>query len=415
MVELDVSWRVRSALMSIGLTLTRGLVNSYGAWGSYYKEDLLKTRPPSDAAWPGSIQSCLVLLVGAFTGPMYDAGHFQTLLFIGSALVVTGMYMNSMSTQYWQIILAQGIVSGVGGGCLFTPAVAHISTYFSTMVPIASGLAALGSGMGELLQDRGDFERLRLTGVGGTILPIVFHQLEPKIGFAWTTRIIALINLATLTIPMAIMKTRKAPAKRRQFIDLSAWKDPAYDLWIAGTFVAYLGALTPYMYAALYAVNVGAASEATAMSLVSILAAGSVIGRIGPSILALKVGMFNVVIACTIMTGAIGFAFMGPKSLGGFAVVGVLYGFFSGGMVSILPSLVVLLSPNRAAIGTRMGMGFGVVSLAALLGTPIGGFILDRYGYAVAFSFSGVCAIISAVILAGARGWHGGWKFMKKL
>ena len=45
-------------------------------------------------------------------------------------------------------MLAQGLVVGVGDGCLFLPSVAIVSQYFTTKRALATGVAAAGSGLG---------------------------------------------------------------------------------------------------------------------------------------------------------------------------------------------------------------------------------------------------------------------------
>jgi MFS family permease len=54
----------------------------------------------------------------------------------------------------------------------------------------------------------------------------------------------------------------------------------------------------------------------------------------------------------------------------------LLYGAFSGGVVSLTPSVIVGLSPDMGRVGTRMGMSFIISGLAILVGTPIAGAIL---------------------------------------
>jgi nitrate/nitrite transporter NarK len=56
--------------------------------------------------------------------------------------------MLSLCTEFWQALLAQGFVIGLGGGMLFVPSVAILPTYFSSKIGLAIGLAASGSSMG---------------------------------------------------------------------------------------------------------------------------------------------------------------------------------------------------------------------------------------------------------------------------
>ena len=116
---------------------------------TYYQETLLPNTPPSTIAWVGSIQAFLLLLVGAITGPLYDAGHFRFLLTTGTFLLVAGHMMLSLCKQYWQVLLAQAFCVGLGPGFLFVPSVAILSTYFRRKIATSIGLAAAGSSLGE--------------------------------------------------------------------------------------------------------------------------------------------------------------------------------------------------------------------------------------------------------------------------
>ena len=52
---------------------SRGVVNSFGSYQAYYETNLLTTSTPSAISWIGSIQAFLLLIVGALSGPIYDA------------------------------------------------------------------------------------------------------------------------------------------------------------------------------------------------------------------------------------------------------------------------------------------------------------------------------------------------------
>ena len=185
---------------------------------------------------------------------------------------------------------------------------------------------------------------------GGTLLPIIFHRLQPKLGFPWATRVLAFIILGTLCVPLAVMKVRVHPPQRRKFMDFSAWKDPAYDLYVLGNFVAFMGVWTPFFYVGLYALELRVTSADTAIYLLCVIAAGSVFGRLGPNYLSAKIGLYNVLVPCTILTGILAFCFIHTRSLWSIVLTAVLYGIFSGALVSIAPTICLQLSPNRALI-----------------------------------------------------------------
>jgi MFS family permease len=123
-------------------------VLSFGAFQSYYTEELLKGRSASDVAWIGTFQGFLLFLVGIVTGPIFDRGYFRQLILLGSFLTVFGIMMTSLSTEYYQVFLAQGVCAGIGAGCLFLPSVSIAATYFSTRRAFATGLTAAGGSVG---------------------------------------------------------------------------------------------------------------------------------------------------------------------------------------------------------------------------------------------------------------------------
>ena len=110
----------------------------------------LRSESPSNISWVGSLQAALLFIVGAATGPIYDAGHLRLLLIVGTFMTVFGMMMTSVCKTYWQVFLAQGITVGIGNGCLFLSSVVIVSQYFTTKKAIATGIASIGSSLGQL-------------------------------------------------------------------------------------------------------------------------------------------------------------------------------------------------------------------------------------------------------------------------
>lgn len=195
-------------------------MNAFGTYETYYGTGILSSSSPSQIAWIGSIQAFLLLFVGSVTGPLYDAGYVHQLLWVGSLLVVAGQMLLSLCTTYTEVVLAQAVTIGIGTGLLFVPAVAILQQYFSTRIAAATGLSAAGG------------------SIGGVIYPIVFHRLQPRIGFPWATRVLGFIALAGLSVSIMVIRVRVSPPQRRKLIDLTAFVDLPFMLFSVGCILA---------------------------------------------------------------------------------------------------------------------------------------------------------------------------------
>lgn len=193
---------------------TWGYINSFGVFQTYYVT-MLK-EPPSAISWVGSVQSFLLFFVGTFSGRATDYGLFRITFVVGSIFQLLGVFMTSLSTKYWHLFLAQGILTGLGNGLVFCPTISIVSTYFSKKKSLALGLVASG------------------TATGGLVFPIIVQQLLPKIGFPWTVRIIGFVMLAIMCVTLTLTKPRLPPRKSGPLVEWAAFKELPYALFSIG-------------------------------------------------------------------------------------------------------------------------------------------------------------------------------------
>jgi MFS family permease len=99
---------------------------TFGAFEEYYVRTLLSSSSLSTISWIGSVQSALVVVLGAFTGPLFDAGYVRSLIILGCALMVVGIATLSAATAYWQVFLAQALCIGLGAGLVYAPSLALV-------------------------------------------------------------------------------------------------------------------------------------------------------------------------------------------------------------------------------------------------------------------------------------------------
>lgn len=128
-------------------------------------------------------------------------------------------------------------------------------------------------------------------------------------------------------------------------------------------------------------------------------------GRIIPAHIGDRVGVFNMLLICTLLGGIFTLAIWLPgHSNATIIVYGVVYGFTSGCTLSIIPAIIASMSDVRD-LGTRTGSLYLFVAIAVLIGNPIGGAIVSRqHGqYSGLIIFAGVTALLGTVIAFFSR------------
>ena len=81
----------------------RGVFNTYGAFQTFYEQELLSSSSASAISWIGSIQGFLLLLIGSLTGPVFDMGYVRSLMIVGSFLMVFSLMMTSLAKKYYEV------------------------------------------------------------------------------------------------------------------------------------------------------------------------------------------------------------------------------------------------------------------------------------------------------------------------
>ncbi|KXJ88270.1 major facilitator superfamily domain-containing protein, partial [Microdochium bolleyi] len=329
-----------------------GMANTYGVFQTYYSRYLLAEMSPSAISWIGSIQGFFLLVVGVVTGPLYDAGHLRLILATGTALVFLGLMMTSLCTEYYQVLLSQGICIGIGTGFLYIPALALIPQYFEKHRAIATGIVTSGSSF------------------GGVVYSLAFQRLVEPLGFAWAVRVMAFISLAGLLFSLAVLRRRTAGLEGpvRTLLDRSALRERPYMLYCLGMWLSYVAFWIPVFYLQPYALTHGMRGDTLALYLNAIYNSGSVPGRLLPSLLARRIGPIQTLFLSCFLTGVSVFAWIGTATAWGNVAFAVAVGFFSGGMVALPAVTLASITPDLRRIGTRLGMSSLLNAFGSLIG-----------------------------------------------
>ncbi|KAI0671247.1 MFS general substrate transporter [Trametes maxima] len=364
----------------LALFCSFGQLNSFGTFQTWYAEHQLSHLPPSTIAWIGSLQLWVFFFSGGFIGRLFDAHGPRLLLIIGTLILVFGTMMTSISTQYYQYILSQGILVAIGIGTVFYPSLAAISTHFSKYRGTALGVAIAGS------------------GVGGVVYPILYQQLFNKVGFAWTVRISGFVSLALCGVAVATVTSRLSkPQDDAPWFDVKVFRDASFRLVIAGSILISFGLFIPFFYIVDYSKDHGISSQ-TAFYVLSVMNAGGIAGRLAPAYLADRLGRFNILVPCAFLAGLSMLVFWTfSRTLVAIMLFAAVYGFFSGAFNALIIPCVAQISQMRE-IGTRIGVLYSIISFPALCGGPVAGAMLKSEGG----SYLGMIMLGGAAVVAGS-------------
>ncbi|OJD23631.1 hypothetical protein ACJ73_05009 [Blastomyces percursus] len=376
----------QAGLSHLVICNTWGYINSFGVFQQHYTTSL--QRPPSDISWVGSIQIFLLFFIGTFSGRATDAGYFKVVWTTGAVILVIGIFMTSLTTTYWQLFLSQGLCMGLGCGLLFCPTIALMPTYFTSKRAIALAIGAAGS------------------ATGGLIFPAIVQSLLPRVGYAWTIRVLGFFTLATLTPCFIWLRQRIPPRKSGPFFDWSAFKETRYSLFAIAMFLNFWGLYVAFFYLSSFGRDVIGLSREKSIDLLLMLNGVGFIGRLIPNFVSdYYTGPFNALIPFSLISSILIFGWTGIKDINGLYAFSVLYGFFAAGIQSLFPASLSSLSPDLKKTGIRFGMILSVVSFASLTGSPIAGALIQMKDgdYLYAQIFGGVSMLVGATVLVCAR------------
>lgn len=311
-----------------------GLMNSIGIYQAWISTHQLSTHSAGQIGWIFGLYNFLVFFCGIQIGPIFDAKGPRFLMWTGSTLIVLTIVLMGFCTQYWHFLIVVGILGGMGTSFIFIVPVASIGHFFCRRRGAATGLALSGG------------------SIGGVIYPLVLENLAPRVGFAWSTRIIALITLVLLVPGCLLVRANflpkdPSPPSLKVFLpDLTILRDPVLALTTLGVFFIEWGFFIPLEYIASYALASGI-SRQLAYLMIVFLNTGSFPGRWLPGILADRIGRFNTLLLTNILCLVAVLAVWMPAEGNAVAVIifSVVFGFASGSNISLVPVCVGELCP----------------------------------------------------------------------
>lgn len=390
---------IQALCTHLTILTTFGFFTSFGVYQTYYEHTL--GIEPSTISWIGSIQVFLLFFLGAFTGRATDAGLFRPVYIAGACFQMIGIFTLAECKSAWQIFLSQGVCLGIANGLQFCPSMALVSTYFVKRRAFALGFTAVGS------------------CTGGVIFPVIVQQCLPRLGFAWTIRIIGFIMLFVNVVTIALYRTRLPPRRTGPLVDWASFKELPYTLYCSAAFFFFWGLYFAFFYIGSYARNVLGVSYQQSINLLLVQVAMGFLFRVLPTYYADKVGRLNVLIPFAFVCGIMMFAWIGIKSLGTLYVFAAIYGSGSAVIQALWPAVIgnMTREGDLKKAGVRMGMAFTIVSVSSFTGPPLAGALIQMNdgNYIYANIWAALSFFVGGSLLVATRVSLVGWDWKAKV
>ncbi|KAG0373163.1 hypothetical protein BGX24_012053 [Mortierella sp. AD032] len=374
-----------------------GTVNGYGVYQDQYITHDYNTSSTFELAWVGTLNVVGMDLTGPITGQFADHFGYRISALVGALIMGASLVATSFSTKVWQLYIFQGILYGLGASLAFFPSLSLPSQWFKKRRGFATGIVVAGGGF------------------GGLIMSPVTTALFTKIGYRWTVRTMAIVHLVVLIPASALFRARvesgkdkgkrlkreqsdrelaatsdkerqelkdaahaaKAAKPKRQVMDFTVLKEVRFLLLVLLSFFVANGYFNPYYFFPTYAQKNGV-SVSTASLLIGILNGSSAIGRVSMGLASDYIGDINTLLIsslCACLSILVVWMLAGT-SVVMMTIFCIIYGFFSGSFVAIVPTVAAHLC-GISRLASMTGIVYGGIAVGTLVGSPVGGALLD--------------------------------------
>lgn len=383
-----------------GCMVALSLMNSLSVFQNYIASHQLAGMSESSIGWIFGLYSFCSFFCGIQVGPLFDVLGPRWLVAIGSLLILSTYFVLAFCVQYWHFILCFSIAGGLGTSLLFTSSIAAISHWFMKMRGRWTGLACAGG------------------AVSGVIIPLVLDDLLPKIGWAWSTRILGFMNLLLAICANMFIRARPSTSASSMSIlpDVGIFRDRTLILATVAIFFVDWALFIPLGYLTSYAVSTGI-DKSLSYKLIAILNTGSVLGRYIPGLVADQLGRFNTMIIAiaTCLVSVFGLWLPADGNVILTILFALIFGFGSGSGISLVPVCIGQLCKTEN-YGRYYASCCTVMSFATLTGFPVAGAIVGACGgrYTGLIIFTGLSYLVSMIFFVCARASRVGWTLNAK-
>lgn len=387
-----------------------GVSFSFGVFQEYYTSSSgpLYQFKDSEVAMIGTLANALTYIGGIFNKTLLFYFTPRQVMLTGGLLMGLGLILAGFCDSMYQFILSQGILFGIGSSLLYMPPVVCAPMFFNKNRAIAMGFLFSG------------------TGFGGLGIATLSRFLLTQVGWKWCLRILGFMVLGCAFIAGMLVKIPEQVNEQFQFnskkiLSISQLKSWKVWLQLSASMLQSAGYLIPLIYMSKYGRTLGF-SDSQGAIFIGVNNAINAVFKIVLGFVADRIGRLNMIIICSVLSSVTVFSLWMISSRDTFISFVVLYGVFSGAIISLLPTcLVELFGASRYQ--SLSGLMYFSRGIGTLLGSPLAGLMITNGGrfssdYKESIIYDGTLLAASTICLIGLRTrvtLDKGWKASVKM
>lgn len=374
-----MAWRAAIGAM-LAVVAIYGIVYSYG---QFFKP-LGQTLGLGEAV--GSIVFSITSLAGfglsIVSGPLLDRFGPRPLLLLGAVSLGSGLVLTAMAGTLWQVLIGSGLGIGLSLACVYVPVLATIGQWFSRYRTMATGLVVTGVGLGTL--------------IGPPVSAWLIAQ------FGWRMAYICLASGGAAVLLVSAWLIAPPPRPMLGTAAAKSGDGRGFGTLYLATLLINVVIYVPYVHLSYAAQQTGIA-PLTAASLVSVIGASNIAGRLVVAAVASRLGPLVLFRLCHMGFCLSLLIWLVADGYGGFLAFALLTG-VSHGLYSALLPVVVAEQFGVAHLGKTLGLLFTALGLGSAIGPPVTGYLVQSSGgYTLALVVLGLFGLAACAVLLTYR------------
>ncbi|OQV25468.1 putative Monocarboxylate transporter 12 [Hypsibius exemplaris] len=410
--ESPYGWVIVASVFMIHV-IVDGLTNSFGELYAVTKERFQTTDTLTAAVL--SVQIGVTYGCGPLVNFLYEKFGAQAVALAGALLAAAGFGLSLLTTTIWEMMLTYGVLTGLGFGLMYLPAIMSVTSWFENRRALATSIAVSGSGVGTfalnpltalILEHYGFSTSLLFRG--GIALGGIFFALLLQRPAAPPVPAEAVPIHRTVSVVHSQHNRRFCTAANKIWIWLKSsvdWKLLtcwAFVIYCVSSFFGGFAAFVPNVYQSDRAVAESGMEQLDASWLVSIGGITNILGRLVAGLISDRKWAGNAVMSglYCLLAGVATCLSVLCSTFAGYAIYASVFGWAAGAIVA-LQTLVLTDIISIDKISNAFGILLFVQGAAVFVGPPFAGYLIELTNgkYPVCFIVFGAIMVFSGLLL----------------